>query len=45
MEEICFILNDEKTPKNEWESDESDFLQALYSVYKKIRNFFSILTR
>ena len=36
-EEICCITNDGKTAKNEWENDDSDFLWALYSVYKKIR--------
>ena len=36
-EEICCITNEGKTAKNEWENDDSDFLRALYSVYKKIR--------
>ena len=26
--------------KNEWEKDDSDFLRALYSLYKKLRPFF-----
>ena len=29
-----------KMTKNEWENDDSDFLQALYRVYKKLRQFF-----
>ena len=36
-EEICCITNEGKTAKDEWENDYSDFLRALYSVYKKIR--------
>ena len=39
-EEICCITNEEKTAKNEQENVDSDFLQALYSVYKKIGQFF-----
>ena len=43
-EEICCITNEGKTAMNEWENDDSDFLQALYSVYKKIKdNYFPIL--
>ena len=34
-------MNERKTTRNEWENDDSDFLQALYSVYKKIRTIFS----
>ena len=34
-EEICCITNEEETAWNEWENDDSDFLWALYSVYKK----------
>ena len=34
-EEIYYITNKGKTAKNEWENDDSDFLWALYSVYKK----------
>ena len=39
-EEICCITNEEKMARNEWEND-SDFLQPLYSVYKKIKTIFS----
>ena len=35
-EEICCITNEGKTTKNEWENVDSNFLQALCSVYKKI---------
>ena len=35
-EKICYITNKIKTAKNEWGNDDFDFLQALYSVYKKI---------
>ena len=38
-EEICCITNEGKTPKNEWEND-SEFLPALYTVYKKLGQFF-----
>ena len=34
------MTNEEKTAKNEWENDDSDFLRALYGVYKKIRTIF-----
>ena len=34
-EEIYYITNKGKTAKIEWENDDSDFLWALYSVYKK----------
>ena len=34
-EEIEFITNEGKTTRNEWENDGSNFLQALYSAYKK----------
>ena len=40
-EEICCITDEEKMARNEWENDDSDFLQALYSVYKKIKAIFS----
>ena len=40
-EEICCITNEGKMARNEWENDDSDFLQALYSVYKKIKAIFS----
>ena len=36
-EEICCTYNKGKIMKNEWENNDSDFLRALYSVYKKIR--------
>ena len=39
-EEICCITNEGKTAKNEWENDDSDFLPALYIVYKKLGQFF-----
>ena len=39
-EEICCITNEGKMARNEWENDDSDFLPALYSVYKKIRAIF-----
>ena len=42
-EEIRCIINEEKTARNEWENDDSNFLRALYSAYKKIGQFFSIL--
>ena len=38
--EIRCITNEGKMARNEWENDNSDFLQALYSVYKKIRTTF-----
>ena len=34
--EICCIAYEEKTTKNGWENDDSDFIQASYSVYKKV---------
>ena len=34
-EEIPCITNERETAWNEWEKDDSDFLQALYSVYIK----------
>ena len=40
-EEICCITNEWKTAKDEWENGYSHFLQALYSVYKKLGQFFS----
>ena len=39
-EEIHCITNGGKTAKNEWENDDSDFLVALCSVYKKLGQFF-----
>ena len=43
-EEILCIINKGKTVKTEWENV-TDFLRALYSLYKKLGQFFSILTR
>ena len=34
------ITNEGKTAKNQWENDDSDFLEALYNVYKKLGQFF-----
>ena len=42
-EEIRCITNEGKAVRNEWENDDSDFLRALYCVYKKIRAIFSTL--
>ena len=42
-EEICFINNEGKTARTEWENDDSNFLQALCSVYKQIRTIFHLL--
>ena len=39
-EEICCITNNGKMAKDWWENDDSDFFQALYSVYKKLRQFY-----
>ena len=39
-EEIHCITNKGKTAKNEWENDDPDFLLALYSVNKKLGQFF-----
>ena len=39
-EEICCITNEGKTARKQWENDDFDFLQALYTVYKKIRTIF-----
>ena len=44
-EEIHCITNKGITAKNELENDDSDFLWAIYSIYKKLEHFFSILTR
>ena len=38
--EIRCIANEGKRAKNEWKNDDSNFLRALYSVYKKIRATF-----
>ena len=39
-EQIRCITNEGETAWNEWENDDSDFFQALFSVYKKIRAIF-----
>ena len=39
-EKIRCITNEEKTAKNEWEKDDSDFLLAIYSLSKKLGQFF-----
>ena len=39
-EEIHCISNERKTGRNEWENNDSNFLWALYSVYKNIRTIF-----
>ena len=39
-EEIRCIIYKGKTAKNEWENDESGFLQAFYSLHKKLGQFF-----
>ena len=39
-EEIYCITNKGKMAENEWENVDSDFLQALYSLYKKSGQFF-----
>ena len=39
-EQICCIANEGEMAWNEWENDDSDFFQALFSVYKKIRAIF-----
>ena len=33
-DEIQCIINEERAAKNEWKNDDSNFLQALYSLYK-----------
>ena len=38
-EEIRFITEG-KTARKEWENDDSNFLRAFYSIYKKIRTIF-----
>ena len=37
--EIVALLKNKNEAKNEWENDDSDFLQVLYRVYKKIWQF------
>ena len=39
-EEIHCITNEGKMAKNECENDDCDFLRALFSVYKKLGQFF-----
>ena len=39
-EEINCIKNEGQTAKNEWKNDNSNFLWALYGVYKNLGNFF-----
>ena len=43
-EETHYITNKRKTAQNEWENCDSDFLRALYSLYKNQDNSFPILT-
>ena len=38
-EEVHCINNEGKKARNEHENDDSDFLWALYSVYKKYASF------
>ena len=38
-EEICCTACKGKMAENEWENDDSEFLQALHSVYKKLGQF------
>ena len=40
-EEIHSITNNRKTAKKKLENDGSDFLWALYSIYKKLEIFFN----
>ena len=37
--EIVVLLKNKNEAKNEWENDDSDFLQVLYRVYTKIWQF------
>ena len=37
--EIVALSKNKNEAKNEWENDDSDFLQVLYRVYKKIWQF------
>ena len=37
--EIVALLKNKNEAKNEWENDDSDFLQVLYRVYTKIWQF------
>ena len=40
MKKFIALLMKEKKTKNQWENNESGFLLALYSVYKKLGQFF-----
>ena len=40
-EEIHYLNNKRKVAKNEWETDGSEFYQALCCVYKELGQFFS----
>ena len=40
MNKFVSLTNEVKTGKNKWEYDDSDFLRALCSVYKKLGQFF-----
>ena len=40
IEEIHCIIDEGKMAKNEWENNDSEFLRALYSVCKKLGQFF-----
>ena len=37
MKFVAVLPNEAKTVRSEWENDDSNFLQALYCLYKKIR--------
>ena len=39
-EEIRCIINEGKMTRNEWENDDSNFLRAFCSAYKKITTIF-----
>ena len=41
---VLLTMEKVKATMNEWENDGSDILQALYNVYEKQDNSFSILT-
>lgn len=42
MKKFIALLTQEKvkTAMNDWENDDSDILQVIHSVYKKLRQFF-----
>ena len=44
-EEIHCLSNEGKKARNEYENDDSGFLRALYSVYKKLGQFLQYFTR